>query len=62
MHDNDGPFIKHKHVCKKIVDSIKLSTHMFQGGMRDIGSKTCKIGRLNGTSAITRLTLFLKET
>jgi hypothetical protein len=47
---------------KNIMDSIKLSTHMFQGRLRDSGSKTCKIGRLDGTYVITRSTLFSKET
>jgi hypothetical protein len=45
---------------KNIMDSIKLSTHLFQGRLR--GSKTCKIGRLDGTYVITRSTLFSKET
>jgi hypothetical protein len=48
--------------AKNTVDLIKLSTHLFQGGVRDSGSKTCRIGRLDGTSTITRSTLFLKET
>jgi hypothetical protein len=58
---------------KNIMDSIKLSTHLFQGRLRDSGSKTCKIGRLSGsktckigrldgTYVITRSTLFSKET
>jgi len=58
MHDNDSPFIKQKPICKKHSWLDKLSICLFQGGMRDNGSKTCKIERLGGTFAKTRLTLF----
>jgi hypothetical protein len=47
---------------KHMVDSLKLSTRLFQGKMRDIGLKTCRIERLDGTSIITRSTLFLEDT
>jgi hypothetical protein len=58
MHDNDDFSIKQKPICKTIVDSIKLSIHLFQGGMKDNGLEMCKIERLDGTSIKTRLTLF----
>jgi hypothetical protein len=45
---------------KNIVDSIKISIHLFQGRMRDNGLKACGIRKLDGTFVITRLTLFLK--
>jgi hypothetical protein len=41
---------------------IKLSTYLFQGGMKDSGSETCGIERLDGTSFRTRSTLFLENT
>jgi hypothetical protein len=47
---------------KNIMDLIKLSPCLFQGGMKDSGSETCKIARLNGTYVMTRSTLFLEET
>jgi hypothetical protein len=63
MHDNDGPSILDINLlAKTITDSIKLSTHLFHGGMRENDSKMCKIGRLDGTLAKTRSTLFLEYT
>jgi hypothetical protein len=47
---------------KTIMELIKLSACLFQGGMRESGSETCKIGRLNGMSIKTRSTLFSKDT
>jgi hypothetical protein len=47
---------------KNTIDLIKLSTCMFQGGMKNNGSKTCEIGKLDGSFVITRSTLFLKKT
>jgi hypothetical protein len=37
---------------------IKLSIHLFQGGIKESGSKMCIIKKLDGTSARTRSTLF----
>jgi hypothetical protein len=48
--------------AKYTMDSIKLSTCLFQRGMQEKGSDMCKIERLDGTFAITRLTLLSKET
>jgi hypothetical protein len=47
---------------KNTMDSIKLSIRLFQGIMKDNGLETCEIKSLDGTSAITRSTLFLEET
>jgi len=59
MHDNDGPSILDINLlAKTITDSIKLSMHLFHGGMREDDSKMCEIGRLDGTFVRTRLTLF----
>jgi hypothetical protein len=58
MHDNDDLSIKHKPICKKIMDSIKLSIRLFQGGMRENGLEMWIIKRLDGMSIRTRLTLF----
>ncbi len=57
-----APLSNKKLSTKNIVHSIKLSIRLFQGGMRDSGLKTCGIGKLDGTYAITRSTLFLEET
>jgi len=48
--------------AKTTLDLIKLSTCLFQGGMKDSGSETCKIARLNGSYVMTRSTLFSEET
>jgi hypothetical protein len=47
--------------AKNTMDSIKLSIYLFQGGMKNSGSKMCKIKRLDGTFAKIRLTLFLED-
>jgi hypothetical protein len=47
---------------KNIIDLIKLSTCLFQGGMKDSGSETYEIERLDGTSSRTRSTLLLENT
>jgi hypothetical protein len=47
---------------KTITNLKKLSTCMFQRRMRESGSKTCEIERLDGTSTKTRSTLFLEDT
>lgn len=57
-----APISDRNMFAKNIVDSIKLSTCLFQGGMKDSGSKMCKIERLDGTYVIIRSTLFSKET
>ncbi len=44
------------------MDLIKLSIHLFRKGMKDNGLDMCGIKRLDGTSTITRSTLFLEET
>jgi hypothetical protein len=56
------PLSNRNMFAKNIVDPIKLSTCLFQVGMKDSGSKMCKIGRLDGTYVIIRSTLFSKET
>jgi hypothetical protein len=60
MHDNDDPSIRQKLVCKKHMDSVKLSTDMFQKGMKENSSKMCGIEKMDGTSIETRSTLFQK--
>jgi hypothetical protein len=47
---------------KNTMDLIKLSIHLFRKGMKDNGLDMCGIKRLDGTSTITRSTLFLEET
>jgi hypothetical protein len=49
-------------LTKTTTDSMKLSTRMFHGGMRESDSKMCGIKRLDSTSARTMSTLFLKDT
>jgi hypothetical protein len=61
MHDNDDPSIRNMST-KNTMDLIKLSIHLFQKGMKGNGLEMCGIKRMDGTSAITRSTLFLKET
>jgi hypothetical protein len=56
------PLSNRNTYTKNKMDSIKLSIHLFQGGMRDSGLKTCGIRRLDGTFIITRLTFFLEKT
>jgi hypothetical protein len=56
-------FLSNKSLfAKSIVDSIKLSTRLFQAGMREDGLEMCKIKRLDGMSNKTRSTLFLEDT
>jgi hypothetical protein len=43
--------------AKYTMDSIKLSIHLFQRGMKERGLEMCRIRRLDDTSTITRLTL-----
>jgi hypothetical protein len=49
-------------LAKSTMDFIKLSTHLFLGGMRENDLETCGIKKLDGTSTRTRLTLFSKDT
>ncbi len=43
------------------MDYIKLSTCLFQGGMKESGSEMHEIERLDGTSTRIRSTLFSKD-
>jgi hypothetical protein len=58
MHDNDDPLSNKNLSAKNTVDLIKLSIHLFQGGVKDNGLKKCKIERLDGTYARKKSSLF----
>jgi hypothetical protein len=57
-----APLLNKNMSAKTTMDSIKLSTCLFQGGMRESGLKMCEIKRLDGMPAKTRSSLFSKDT
>jgi hypothetical protein len=47
--------------AKNIVDSIKLSIHLFQGGMNENCLETCEIEKLDVTSCYNKVDLVFKR-
>ncbi len=57
-----APLLDKNMFTKTTTNSIKLSIHVFQKKLREKGSKTWGIGRLNDTFVRKRSTLFSKDT
>jgi hypothetical protein len=57
-----APLLNKNLSAKTTMDPIKLSTCLFQGRMRESGSKMCKIKRLDGMPTKTRSSLFSDDT